>query len=60
MYCPKCGTENAETNKFCRARRENASFWDYVSLQRLSASGSRENKSSSQPASPPDSKAELP
>ena len=23
MYCPKCGTENAETNKFCRACREN-------------------------------------
>ena len=37
-----------------------ASFWDYVSFKRLSDSGSRENKSSSQPASLPDSKAELP
>jgi hypothetical protein len=37
-----------------------ASFWDYVSFKRLSASDSRENKSSSQPASLPDSKAELP
>jgi len=37
-----------------------AGFWDYVSFQRLSASGSRGNRSSSQPASMPDSNAELP
>lgn len=37
-----------------------ACFWDYVSFQRLSASGSRDNRSSSQHASPPDSAAELP
>jgi len=37
-----------------------AGFWDYVSFQRLSASGSRDSKSSSQSVSLPDSKAELP
>ena len=37
-----------------------AGFWDYVSYQRLSASGSRDSSRSSQPASPPDSAAELP
>jgi hypothetical protein len=37
-----------------------ANFWDYVSFQRLSASGSRENRSSSQHANLPDSNAELP
>jgi hypothetical protein len=37
-----------------------AHLWDQVSFQRLSASGSRENNSSSQTASLPDSKAELP
>jgi len=37
-----------------------ASFWDYVSFQRLSATGSRDNRSSTQPASLPDSAAELP
>ena len=37
-----------------------ANFWDYVSFQRLSASGSRDNRRSSQPASPPDSAAEAP
>jgi hypothetical protein len=37
-----------------------ANFWDYVSFQRLSASGSRNNRSSSQPASPSDSNAEFP
>jgi hypothetical protein len=37
-----------------------SSFWDYVSFKRLSASGSRDNSWSSQPASLPDSKAELP
>jgi len=37
-----------------------AGFWDYVSFQRLSASGSRDNRSSSQPASLPDSAAESP
>jgi hypothetical protein len=37
-----------------------AGFWDYVSFQRLSASGSRNNRLSSQPASLPDSAAELP
>jgi hypothetical protein len=37
-----------------------ASFWDYVSFQRLSASGSRDNRSSLQPASLPDSNAEWP
>jgi hypothetical protein len=37
-----------------------ASFWDYVSFQRLSASGSRGDRSSSQPASLPDSNSELP
>jgi hypothetical protein len=37
-----------------------AGFWDYVSFQRLSASGSRDNRSSSQPVGLPDSKAELP
>jgi hypothetical protein len=37
-----------------------AGLWDYVSFQRLSASGSRDNNRSSHPASPPDSAAELP
>jgi hypothetical protein len=37
-----------------------AGLWDYVSFQRLSASGSRDSRSSSQPVSPPDSRAELP
>jgi hypothetical protein len=37
-----------------------ASFWDYVSFQRLSASGSRDNRSSSQPASLSDSAGDLP
>src|SRR5215813_11384647 len=35
-------------------------FWDYVSFQRLSATGSRDDRSSTQPASLPDSNAELP
>src|SRR5262249_51211973 len=37
-----------------------AVFWDYVSFQRFSASGSRDNRSSTQPASLLDSAAELP
>jgi hypothetical protein len=37
-----------------------AGFWDYVSSQRLSASGSRDNRRSSQPASSPNSAAEAP
>ena len=37
-----------------------ASFWDYVSFQRLSATGSRDDRSSTQPASLSDSNVELP
>src|SRR5215510_12129156 len=35
MYCPKCGTENAETNKFCRACRENLKVVSQAMKQRL-------------------------
>jgi hypothetical protein len=35
MYCPKCGTENAETNNFCRACRENLKVVSGAMKQRL-------------------------
>jgi len=35
MYCPKCGTENAEANKFCRACRENLKVVSQAMKQRL-------------------------
>jgi hypothetical protein len=35
MYCPKCGKENAETNKFCRACRENLKVVSQAMKQRL-------------------------
>jgi hypothetical protein len=35
MYCPKCGTENAETNKYCRACRENLKIVSQAMKQRL-------------------------
>ena len=35
MYCPKCGTENAETNKFCRACRENLKVVSQAMKRRL-------------------------
>jgi zinc-ribbon domain len=35
MYCPKCGTENAETNKFCRACRGNLKVVSQAMKQRL-------------------------
>jgi hypothetical protein len=35
MYCPKCGTENAETNNFCRACRENLKVVSQAMMQRL-------------------------
>ena len=35
MYCPKCGTENSETNKFCRACRENLKVVSQAMKQRL-------------------------
>jgi len=35
MYCPKCGTENPETNKFCRACRENLKVVSQAMKQRL-------------------------
>lgn len=35
MYCPNCGTENAETNKFCRACRENLKVVSQAMKQRL-------------------------
>jgi hypothetical protein len=35
MYCPKCGTENAETNKYCRACRENLGVISQAMKRRL-------------------------
>ncbi|HKQ77062.1 MAG TPA: zinc ribbon domain-containing protein [Blastocatellia bacterium] len=35
MYCPKCGTENVETNKYCRACRENLKIVSQAMKQRL-------------------------
>ena len=35
MYCPKCGTENAEANKFCRACRENLKVISQAMKRRL-------------------------
>lgn len=35
MYCPKCGKENAETNKYCRACRENLIVISQAMKQRL-------------------------
>jgi len=35
MYCPKCGTENAETNKYCRACREDLRVVSQAMKQRL-------------------------
>jgi hypothetical protein len=35
MYCPKCGTENAESNKYCRACRENLGLISQAIKQRL-------------------------
>lgn len=35
MYCSKCGTENAETNKYCRACRENLGVITQAVEQRL-------------------------
>lgn len=35
MYCPKCGRENAETNKYCHTCRENLSVISQAMKQRL-------------------------
>jgi len=35
MYCPKCGTKNAEANKFCRACRENLKVVSQAMKRRL-------------------------
>lgn len=35
MFCPKCGIENAETNKYCRACRENLIIVSQAMKQRL-------------------------
>src|SRR5262245_5029193 len=35
MYCPNCGTENVETNKFCRACRENLKVVSQAMKQQL-------------------------
>jgi len=35
MYCPKCGTENPEANKFCRACRENLKVVSQAMKRRL-------------------------
>jgi len=35
MFCPKCGTENPETNKYCRACRENLKVISQAMKQRL-------------------------
>ena len=35
MYCPKCGIQNAETNKYCRACRENLKVVSQAMKQRL-------------------------
>lgn len=35
MYCPKCGTENVDTNKYCRACRENLGVISQAMKQRL-------------------------
>ena len=35
MFCPKCGVQNAETNKYCRACRENLKVISQAMKQRL-------------------------
>jgi hypothetical protein len=35
MYCPKCGTENVDTNESCRACRENLGVISQAMKQRL-------------------------
>ena len=35
MYCPKCGTENVETNKYCRACCGNLKVVSQAMKQRL-------------------------
>src|SRR5438876_4134616 len=35
MFCPKCGTQNADTNKYCRNCRENLKVVSLAMKRRL-------------------------